>query len=314
MFSPIGIKTPPLLRRTWANSICMGLAQKLQKGEFVITTEITPPKGTDLGHHLRFVESLRGKVDAINVTDNARAHVKSHPLPLCVKILEQGIEPICQFTCRDRNRIALQSDLLAAGIFGVKNILALGGDPVHVGDHPEAKPVFDMDVMSLLETARSLREGKDLKGNELEGTPEFHIGAATNPCVDDVETEISKCKKKIEQGAEFFQTQAIYDLEKFERFCDLYKKAGLKAPIIAGIIPLKSAKMARFMNEKVPGISIPAELIEELETSEDPKHTGRKQAVSVIQHLRFLCAGIHIMPVGNEENAVALLHEIQRKI
>jgi 5,10-methylenetetrahydrofolate reductase len=219
-------------------------------------------------------------------------------LAVCRLLKEKGIEPILQITCRDRNRLALQSDLLSAYVLGIENVLLLTGDHTTLGDHPEAKPVFDLDSVQLIQVAKALEQGKDMKGNELKGAPKFFIGAVVNPGADPLEPEIIKMEKKIQAGAQFFQTQAVYDVDLFKKFLDNTKH--LKTKILAGIVLLKSAAMAKYMNDNVAGVHVPDNLIKEI--SEVPKEDRPKKSVEIavrlIKELKPLSAGIHLMPLG----------------
>ncbi|HEY8537573.1 MAG TPA: methylenetetrahydrofolate reductase, partial [Steroidobacteraceae bacterium] len=238
-------------------------AEKLAAGRFVVTTELTPPKGIDLADLLAKAERLRGYVDAINLTESPRARMAVEPKSVARLLIERGIEPIVQFTARDRNRIALQSDLLGAAVLGVRNVLFMAGDPPAIGDHPDAKPVFDLNSSQMLEAARALNAGRDLAGNPLRGAPQLFVGATTNPGADDFDGEVANTQRKIAAGAQFLQTQAVYDAASLERLTKAVRFDTTK--LIAGIIPLKSASMARWMNENVPGIRVPKALITQME-------------------------------------------------
>ena len=210
---------------------------------------------------------------------------------------QKGFEPIYQLTCRDRNRLALQSDLLSAAALGIQNISILTGDHPSLGDHPEAKPVFDLDSVQLLQVARRLESGQDMKGHKLEGAaPKFCLGAAVNPGADPLEPQIMKMDKKISAGAEFFQTQAVFDLKTFDNFVS--KTKHIKTPIMAGIVLLKSAGMARYMNKHVAGVFVPDSLIKEMEETKDKVATSIEIASRLIKKLKPMCQGIHIMPIG----------------
>ncbi|MGB9677325.1 MAG: methylenetetrahydrofolate reductase, partial [Candidatus Ratteibacteria bacterium] len=235
------------------------LQKKLNDGKFVITSEIGPGKGTNL-EFLKEAEIIKDIVDAINVTDLQSSVMKLGSLATCHLLTEMGIEPIFQITCRDRNRLALQSDLLSAYVLGIRNVLVLTGDHPILGDHPEAKPVFDLDSVSLLKVASKLMEGTDMKGNQLDGKVEFFLGAVVSPGYEPIEAQIIKMEKKIEAGAKFFQTQAVYDLKKFEEFMKRVEK--YKVFVLGGIVLLKSAGMAKYMNENVAGVSVPDRYIE----------------------------------------------------
>ena len=226
-------------------------------------------------------------------------------LAICKLLIERGIEPVFQVTCRDRNRLALQSDLLSAAVFGIKNVLALTGDHPMLGDHPGAKPVFDMDSVQLLEAIRILESRKDMAGKELKGKPEFCAGAVVNPGADPIEPEVLKMEKKIAAGAKFFQTQAIYDVELFKKFLDASKH--LKTTIVAGIVLLKSAGMAKFMNKNVSGVFVPDNLIQEMDKTQDKSATSIEIAARLIKELKPMCQGIHVMPIGWDKKVPLVL-------
>ena len=281
------------------------MLEKIKTGKFILTSEIGPPKGIDIEEMLMDAELIKGRVDAINVTDLQSSVMRVGSLAICKLLIERGIEPVFQVTCRDRNRLALQSDLLSAAVFGIKNVLALTGDHPMLGDHPGAKPVFDMDSVQLLDTIRTLGSGKDMAGKELKGTPQFCVGAVVNPGADPIEPEIIKMEKKIVAGAKFFQTQAIYDVELFKKFLDTAKH--LKTTIIAGIVLLKSAGMARFMNKNVSGVVVPEHLIEEMDKAQDRSAKSIEIAARLIKELKPMCQGIHIMPIGWDKKVSLVL-------
>jgi 5,10-methylenetetrahydrofolate reductase len=277
--------------------------QILDSGKFIVTSEISPPKGTNIEKIIHHIDLLKDKVDALNVTDHQSSVMRFPSLGGCLAIKEQGGEPILQMTCRDRNRIALQAELLLAYSRGIRNVLCLTGDSVVVGDHKEAKGVFDLDSLQLLRTIRQMESGKDLGGNDLDGTVEFCVGAIVTPEARPIEPQIIKFEKKVEAGAEFFQTQAIYDLDNFAKFMAYARQFAVK--ILAGIVLLSSAKMAKYMTDNVPGIFVPQYLIDELASA--PKGgaltKGIEIAARMIATLRkeALCDGVHIMAIGREE-------------
>ena len=286
------------------------LRERLESGQFVITTEMEPPKGTDLSQFLATAALLKGKVDAINVTDNQRAIMRLSSVGGATLLVREGLEPILQLTCRDRNRMALQSDLLTASVLGVRNVLAMTGDPLDAGDHPMAKAVFDISSAALLELIGQLNSGNDGAGHPLEGKTDFFCGATVNPCVEPLEPELKRFEEKVAAGARFFQTQAIYDLEAFARFIAIARK--LPVYIIAGLIPLRSVRMAHFLNEKVPGIQVPTAMIERLNKAADPIECGLAIAAETVEALRQLCQGIHLMIVGKEKD-FAILERLSPK-
>jgi len=275
----------------------MTFKEKLAAKKFVVTSEIGPPKGIQTAKLLEDAELIRGRVDGINVTDLQSSVMRLGSLAVCSILKQKGFEPIFQMTCRDRNRLALQSDLLSAASLGIENVLILTGDHTTMGDHPDAKPVFDLDSVQLLEVARKLESGTDMKGNKLDGeAPRFCLGAVVNPGADPLEPQIIKMEKKIAAGAQFFQTQAVYDIKIFENFLD--KTKHLKVPVLGGIVLLKSAGMARFMNKNVAGVSVPEGLIKEMEEAKDKVAQSVNIAARLIKELKPMCQGIHIMPIG----------------
>jgi len=284
----------------------MSLCDKIREKKFILTSEIGPPKGTDIKEILEDAELIRDRVDAINVTDLQSSVMRVGSLAICRLLIERGIEPVFQMTCRDRNRLALQSDLLSASVLGVKNILALTGDHTTLGDHPGAKPVFDLDSIQLLNAIQTLHAGKDMAGKELKGKPEFCVGAVVNPGADPIEPEIIKMEKKMQNGAQFFQTQAIYDIKLFKKFMDAAKH--LKTTIIAGIVLLKSAGMAKYMNKNVAGVFVPDNLIEEMTRTQDKSATSIEIAARLIKELKPMCQGIHVMPIGWDKKVPAVLN------
>jgi methylenetetrahydrofolate reductase (NADPH) len=285
------------------------LMQLLESRKFVVTGEIGPPKGVDLGKCLQDAEVLRSQVTAINVTDLQSAVMRIGSLAVSARLVERGLEPVYQLTCRDRNRLALQSDLLSAWALGIENVLCLTGDHPALGDHTEAKPVYDLDSVQLLKAASSLNQGYDMAGHELESVPSFFLGAVVTPGAEPLEPQIIKMKKKIEAGARFFQTQAVYEPDKFERFINQVQD--LKVPVIAGIVVLKSATMAKFMNSNVAGISVPEAII--LEMEETKKEDRKKRAVEItsriIRQVKPFCQGVHIMPLGWDELIPEIINE-----
>jgi methylenetetrahydrofolate reductase (NADPH) len=275
----------------------------LNSGKFVITSEVAPPKGTNLEKTLHHIELLKDKVDAINVTDHQSSVMRFPSIGGCLAIKEMGGEPILQMTCRDRNRLALQAELLFASTRGINNVLCLTGDAVPVGDHKEAKGVFDLDSLQLLKTVRLMESGKDLGGNDLDGVVEFCAGATVTPEAQPLEPQLIKFEKKVEAGAEFFQTQGIYDLDNFAKFMEHARKFPVK--ILAGIILLSSARMAKFMTANVPGIFVPQNMIDELAATpkEEMLNKGIEIAGRMIAALKkgSICDGVHIMAIGKEE-------------
>ncbi len=286
----------------------MSLKSQLEAGKFVVTSEIGPLKGTDTTEIKEVAELLRGRIAAANVTDQQSSVMRLGSLATCHLIKEAGLEPVFQMTCRDRNRIALESDLLSAWVLGVENVLAITGDLPALGDHPQAKPVYDIDSVQLLGVIKGLNEGHDMVGSELQGKPSFFPGAVVNPGADTeaaFELQLIKMEKKISAGARFFQTQAIYDVRVFANF--MKRVEGFRVPILAGIIPLKSAGMAKFMNKNVAGVSVPQEMIDQMAETEDKVRTGIEIAARLARELKDMCQGIHIMPIGWDKKVPAIL-------
>lgn len=285
--------------------------EKLISGEFVVTTEIGPPKGTDISEMIHHIDLLKDRVDAINVTDHQSSVMRFPSIGGCLLVKERGGEPILQVTCRDRNRLAIQAELLFAHSRGIGNVLCLTGDSVDVGDHKEAKPVFDLDSVQLLRMIRTMESGTDMGGNELKGAPKFCIGASVHPEADFIEPQLIKFEKKVEAGAQFFQTQGIFDLGSLRRF--MQYASGFNVKILAGIIVLASARMARYMNENVPGIIVAQPVIDELAAVEKGKglQKGIEIAGRLIREIKEekLCPGVHIMAVGNEGIVPNILEE-----
>jgi len=285
------------------------LKEAFEKGEFAVTTEMAPPKGIDLSHLVECAKAVKGRIHGVNVTDFQSATLKATSLATCKVLKDAGLEPVLQITGRDRNRIAIQGELLSAGVFDIENVLALTGDFTMTGDHPGAKPVYDLDSVGILQVANTISQGKDMVGNELKGKPEFYLGACVTPKYDPVELQILKMEKKIKAGARFFQTQAVYDMDTLKSFRE--KTKHLDAKLMVGIIPLKSAGMANYMNKNVPGIFVPDELIERMKNAEDKVKEGIKIAGEFIRQAKKegLCDGVHIMAIGAEENVPFILDE-----
>jgi len=274
----------------------MTLKEKIKNRKFIITAELGPPKGVDIKPNLEEALMLKERVDAVNVTDSQSAVMRLGSLAVSRLLKEEGVEPIYQLTCRDRNRIALQSDALSAAALGIENVLVLTGDHPSRGDHPAAKPVFDLDSVQLIAALKGLEGGKDMAGKELKGVPDFCIGAVVNPGADPLEPELIKFEKKVKAGASFFQTQGIYDVGAFAAFMEKVKD--FDTCVIAGIILIKSPEMARFMNKNVAGIFIPDKLIEEVERASDRQQKAVEIAARTIKDLKGLAHGVHIMSLG----------------
>ena len=305
------------------------LETALSRGEFVITAEAGPPKGTDVEEMLSTARLLKDRVHAANATDNQSSVMRMGSLGACHLILEEGLEPVYQLTCRDRNRLAIQSDLLSAHALGLRNVLALTGDYVSVGDHPQAKPVFDLESVQLLQVIIRLNQGRDCatvagnkpleNGNELDGATDFFPGAVVAPEAEPLEPQLMKFEKKVQAGARFFQTQAIYNLDKFASFMEYARNFDVK--ILGGILLLKTAGMANYLNKFVPGIQVPENLVAELKEAkeragEDKKlasqyqmEAGIKIAARQIKVLKDICDGVHVMAIGAEDKVPAILDE-----
>ncbi len=286
----------------------MSLQSSLESGKFVITSEVGPLKGTDITELNEVAECLRGRVDAANVTDQQSAVMRLGSLAVSHLLREKGLDTVFQMTCRDRNRIALQSDLLNAWVLGIENVLAITGDLPSLGDHPQAMPVYDIDSVQLLKVISGLNEGHDMVGNELKGKPNFFSGAVVNPGANtdaSFELQIIKMEKKISAGAKFFQTQAVYEPERFYKF--MKRVEGFKVPVLAGVIPLKSVGMARFMNKNVAGVFVPEAQIKRMADAKDKTQTGLQIAADLIKELKSICQGVHIMAIGWETKVPQIL-------
>ncbi|HTV50733.1 MAG TPA: methylenetetrahydrofolate reductase [Steroidobacteraceae bacterium] len=286
------------------------LADKIRSKGFVVTTELTPPKGTDLSELFSKADALKPYVDAINLTDSPRARMAIEPKSVAHLLIDRGIEPIVQITARDRNRIAIQADLLGASLLGVGNFVFMSGDQPKNGDHPEAKAVFDLNASDMLRVARGLNEGHDMTGNELKGKPSAFLGATANPGATDIVAEIENTRRKIDAGAQFLQTQAVFDPRALE---DFIGRAALgEVALLAGIIPLKSAKMAGWLNANVPGIRVPEALLQEMQSAAEQgreEEVGIEIAARLVRALQGVCAGVHIMAIGWEAHTPRILQQ-----
>ena len=287
----------------------MRITELFDNGQFVVTAEVGPPKGCHMEHVVEEAKEYLSGITAVNITDNQSSVMRMGSLPACVALKNAGLTPILQLTCRDRNRIALQSELLGAAMLGIENILCLTGDHTKMGDHPGAKPVFDLDSVSLLHTACQLEKGLDLGGQELVGEPpKFAKGAVVSPCSDSVDAQLAKMERKVMAGAEYFQTQAVFDSEKFIQFMEKAKQFG--KPVQLGVIIPKSAGMAKFMNNNVAGVHVPQWMIDELAADKEKAKagiTGVELAAKVIKECRPYCQGLHIMALGWEAKVPELL-------
>jgi methylenetetrahydrofolate reductase (NADPH) len=274
----------------------------LRSGEFVVTAEVGPPKGTDISEMKSHISLLKDKVHALNMTDNQSSVMRLSSLAGCHIIKEMGGVPILQMTGRDRNRMALQSDLLSASVLGIDTVLCLTGDHISLGDHKEAKPVHDLESLQILKAVRALESGVDLGGNPLKGTPQFCAGAVVTPEADPIEPQLMKFEKKVRAGAEFFQTQAVFDLETFKRFMAYAGKFDVK--ILAGIVLLTSARMAAYMNQHVAGIYVPDHLVSEMAAA--PKGGALQKGIEIAGRMiraikeEGIAHGVHVMAIGKE--------------
>ena len=289
----------------------MKVTDLFERGEFVVSAEVGPPKGIHIEEMIEEAKKYLSGVAAINVTDNQSSVMRLGSLATCVALKQAGLNPIFQLACRDRNRIALQSDLLSAAALGIDNVLALTGDHTKMGDHPQAKPVFDLDSVSLLHAMSELEKGVDLGGNQLVGEPpKFAKGAVVSPCSDSVDAQLMKMERKIAAGAEYFQTQAVFEPEKFIEFMEKAKQFG--KPVQLGIIIPKSVGMCRFMNANVAGVHVPESMIEELKADKEKTKagiTGVEIAARIIRECKPYCQGVHIMSLGWESKIPGLLEQ-----
>ena len=290
------------------------LQRVLDSGQFAVTAEIGPPKGANPETLRKHARNMKGYADAFNLTDNQTAVVRLSSWAASLVCLQEGIEPVMQMACRDRNRIAIQSDALGASALGVRNVLCLTGDHQIFGNQKEAKNVFDLDSIQELMVLRSMRdEGKTWGGDALEAAPQLYLGAVENPFGDPFEFRVPRLAKKVAAGADFIQTQSIYDMDRFETFMDEVRERGLdkKVHLMAGVLPLKSAKAAQYMKTKVSGMSVPDGIIERMKGAADPKAEGIKLCVETIEHLKKVRGvhGVHIMAVAWEEKVPEIVRE-----
>ena len=297
------------------------LKEVLESGKFGITAEMAPPKGYDFTEQMEAAECLKGKVHAVNVTDMQSASLKASGIGLCIKLKQAGVEPILQITGRDRNRMAIMGDVLSAASFGIDTMLALTGDHPVVGDCKDSKPVYDLDSVGILKMLSQMEEANaDCGGNELAGgAPQFYKGASVTPVYEPLYLQLNKLRQKVEAGAMYVQTQGIFDLDVLKRFMEEVDKAGIKTHIMAGIIPLKSAGMAKYMNENVPGIDVPQHMIDRLAAAAEegkakgvkglPTKLGMEMAAEMIAKIKEekICDGVHIMAIGAEKNVPGIL-------
>lgn len=282
------------------------LEKVLESGMFTVTAEAGPPKGTSAAVIERKGEMLRRYCDAVNITDNQTAIVRMSSLAGCILLKHQGVDPVMQIVVRDRNRIAIQSDVLGAIALGIGNILCLSGDHQQFGNHPTAKNVFDIDSIQLIQTLKQMRDDKKfLSGDDISGEVPLFIGAAANPFADPFEFRVTRLAKKVKAGADFIQTQAVYDVAKFTKWMEMVRERGLdkQVHILAGVIPIRSVGMARYMRDYVSGISVPDEIVTRMEEAKNAKEEGVKIALEIIEQLKEIAGvhGIHVMAVGWED-------------
>jgi 5,10-methylenetetrahydrofolate reductase len=288
----------------------MRITELFDKGEFVVTAEVGPPKGVEIDHLIKDAhEFLETRVHALNVTDNQSSVMRTGSLATCKVLKDEGLLPIFQITCRDRNRIALQSDVLSAALLGIENLLLLTGDYTTLGDHPQAKPVFDLDSVSLTHAVKLLEQGLDLAGNEVDGTPpKFAKGAVVSPCSDSVDVQLAKMEAKVKAGTEYFQTQGVYEPEKFFEFMEKAKQFGV--PVQLGVIIPKNVGMCRYMNGNVAGVHVPEDMIEELKKDKERTKSGDvgvELCAKIIKECKDHCQGVHIMSLGWENRIPEIL-------
>ena len=289
------------------------LSDALNSKKFIITCELAPPKGTDVSSLIANASSLKGKVDAANLTDGQGGNMRMCPMAAAHFVLKEGVDVIWQITCRDRNRIALQADCLGASAIGIKNVLPMRGDDPKQGDNPDAKGVFDLETTELIKMLKKLNDGYDLPGKELKGKTNFLIGCTAHPNAPDLKKQKETLDLRFEIGAGFIQTQICYEIEQVKRFLDSIGELAKKTFI--GVTPLKSLKMANFMNEKVFGVSVPKKIMERLESAQDQKYEGLKIAKEIVDELRKANAGgIHIMAVGQENDLPNIIDFLANKI
>ena len=292
------------------------LEKVLASGEFAVTSECGPPRGSDPEVVTKKADTIKDHVDAINITDNQTAVTRLCSLASCIKIKQMGLEPVLQMVTRDRNRIAIQSDILGAASFDINNILCISGDHQSFGDCAQGQNVHDLDSMQLIQTVRHMRDkGLFLNDAEIDRPPQMFVGAAANPFADPFEIRTPRLAKKIQAGAEFIQTQCIFNLEKFEQWMEQIRNRGLqeKVHILAGITPFKSAGMAKFMKKKVPGMDIPDEVVQRMSDTEKAKQPeeGLKIAIETIQRLQEVegISGFHVMAIEWEDKVPYIVEQ-----
>jgi len=291
----------------------MTFQERLQENQFSITCEITPPKGTEAAERLEEVEALKGRVDALAVTDGKSSVMAMNPLVMSHLLQRRGFDTLLHVSCRDRNRLALQSDLLGAAALGIANLVVVTGDYASMGDHPQTKPVFDLDAVQLLKVIQKMENGQDLGGNPLKGRPKFFAGATVSPSPGRgaaLELQLIRMEKKMAAGARFFLTQPVFDVPAFARF--MKRATSFGVPILASVLPLKSASMARFINKNLPGVFVPEAFIEEIGAAPDRVKASLDLCARLVNELRGLCQGVHFIPAGWERKVPAILEAARR--
>ncbi len=289
----------------------MTLSEAIISQKFIITCELAPPKGTDVSSIIQMSKALSNSVHAVNLTDGQGGNMRMCPLAAATFILKEGLDVIWQITCRDRNRIALQADCLGASAIGIKNVLPMKGDDPKAGDHPDAKGVFDLDTTELIKTLNKLNSGFDMSGKELKGKTNFLIGCTAHPNAPDLKKQKETLEQRFELGASFIQTQICYEIDQIKKFLDSLGELAKKT--IIGITPLKSLKMANYMNEKVFGVSVPPEIIKRLENSKDQQKEGLNISREIVSQLKSTnLGGVHIMAVGQENELPSIIDSLTK--
>jgi methylenetetrahydrofolate reductase (NADPH) len=289
------------------------LREAVESGRFIVTGELGPPLGVSPDLVRKKAAHFRGVVDAVNTTDNQSGVVRLSSIATARLLLDEGLDPVVQMTCRDRNRLALQSDILGASALGIGNLLLLTGDHMTMGNQPEARPVFDLDSIQLIEMARAMGEGRFMNGDEIKRPPSIMIGGAANPFAEPMGLRMIRLSKKVAAGAQFIQTQAIFDVGRFRRWMTGVRDLGLdrKAKVLAGVLPVRSAKALRYMRDEVAGMVIPDGTIRRLESASDPSEEGVRLACDIIRELREIegVSGVHLMPVMWEKITPRIVEE-----
>jgi methylenetetrahydrofolate reductase (NADPH) len=289
------------------------LRNAIESGRFIVTGELGPPLGAAPDLVVRKAAYFRDVVDAVNTTDNQSGIVRQSSIASAKILLDEGVDAIVQMTCRDRNRLALQSDLLGAAALGVRNVLLLTGDHMVMGNQPDAKPVFDLDSVQLIAMARGMREGRFMNGDEIKKPPDLMMGGAANPFAEPMGLRLIRMSKKVEAGVDFIQTQAVFELSRFRRWMIGVRDLGLhtRARILAGVLPVRSSRALEYMRDEVAGMIIPDELISRMKGADDPAEEGVRVACELIREIREIdgVAGVHLMPVMWEKITPRIVEE-----